>query len=231
MAAGGARSVNAKRVLVFGDSNAWGFWVPERPGAPLRRIPFAQRWAGVAQAALGPGYVIEENALPGRLARGERQLGGLEPAAYDGARTLLPAMVLHLPLQLVVLALGTNDLLAEPTPSAEDVCARIMALAGAAARVMMPIPLEGMPAPARVLVLSPVGIRPDAPDRADPARAEAERARLAGLLRDACAAAGHAFADAARAVPVPGPDGVHFGPAENAALGALAARAIREALA
>jgi hypothetical protein len=51
------------------------------------------------------------------------------------------------------------------------------------------------------------------------------------MLQSACAQAGYAFADAAQAVPVPGPDGVHFGPAENAALGALAARAIREAFA
>lgn len=218
-----------RRALVFGDSNAWGFWIPDRPGQPLRRVPFTQRWAGVAQAALGPGWVIEEEALPGRLARGERQLGALDPAAYDGSRTLAPAMVRHLPLDLVVLALGTNDLLQEPTPPAEEVCDRIMGLAHLVGRVVMPVPLEGMPGPARVLVLAPVGIRPDAPDRADPAKAEAERARLVPLLRNACAQAGYAFADAAEAVPVPGPDGVHFGPAENAALGALAARAIAKA--
>jgi hypothetical protein len=111
MAAGGAGGMSAptpRRALVFGDSNAWGFWIPDRPGQPLRRIPFTQRWAGVAQAALGPGWVIEEEALPGRLARGERQLGALDPAAYDGSRTLAPAMVRHLPLDLVVLALGTT---------------------------------------------------------------------------------------------------------------------------
>lgn len=219
------------RVLVYGDSNAWGFWVPERPGEPLRRIPFAQRWPGVAQGLLGPDVEVLEDALPGRLASGDRVLGGLPPDAFNGLKTLPEAMVRHLPLQLVVLALGTNDLLADPTPTAEEVRDRIMTLAGIVPHIVMPVPLDGMPAPARALVLAPVGIRPDAPDRVDPARAEAERVRLAGLLRAACADAGVAFADAGAAVPVPGPDGVHFGPSENAALGALAADAIRAALA
>lgn len=219
------------RVLVYGDSNAWGFWVPDRPGEPLRRIPFTQRWPGVAQGLLGPDFEVLEDALPGRLASGDRELGGLQPGAFNGLKTLPEAMVRHLPLQLVVLALGTNDLLSDPTPTAEEVRDRIMTLAAIVPRIVMPAPLEGMPAPARALVLAPVGISPLAPDRVDPARAEAERVRLAGLLRAACAGAGIAFADAGEAVPVPGPDGVHFGPEENAALGALAADAIRAALA
>jgi lysophospholipase L1-like esterase len=220
-----------KRVLVYGDSNAWGFWVPDAPGVPLRRIPFAQRWAGVAQAALGTAVEVLEDALPGRLAEGDRMLGSLEPAAFNGAKRLAETMVKHMPLDLVVLALGTNDLLADPVPPAEEVCARLMRLAGMVGQVMLPAPLEGMPAPARVLVLSPIAINPNAADRADPARSSAERARLAPLLAEACASSGHAFADGALAVQIAGIDGVHIGPAENAALGALAATAIAQALA
>jgi lysophospholipase L1-like esterase len=107
---------------------------------------------------------------------------------------------------------------------------RLMGLARMATALRFPIPLEGMPEPVRALVLAPPGIAATAPDRPDAPAAARERARLSALLRTSCAAAGHAFADAAEAIPVPGPDGVHFGPDENAALGRLAADAIARSL-
>lgn len=219
-----------RRILAYGDSNTWGFWLPDWPAPPIQRMAFQTRWTGVAQAALGPGFEIVEDALPGRLAAGSRDLGGLAPAAYDGLAELPAALARNAPLDLVVLALGTNDLLADPTPEPGEVAERIFALARIVGAMMFPIALEGMPRPARVVVLSPPGIAA-AIDRPSAHLAEAARAKLAVILRENASIRGYAFADAAQAIPVPGPDGVHFGPAENAALGALAATAIREALA
>lgn len=43
-----------RRVMVFGDSIAWGY-VPRAEGPPSGRFPREQRWPGVMAAALGPG--------------------------------------------------------------------------------------------------------------------------------------------------------------------------------
>src|SRR5688500_2141012 len=55
---------SAKRVLVFGDSNTWG-WIPVERGFPTTRYAAAERWPGIAQAALGDGYLMIEEALNG----------------------------------------------------------------------------------------------------------------------------------------------------------------------
>ena len=55
----------AKRVLVYGDSNTWG-WIPVERGYPTTRYGKDQRWPGVAQAELGSGYEIVEEGLSGR---------------------------------------------------------------------------------------------------------------------------------------------------------------------
>jgi lysophospholipase L1-like esterase len=222
-------AAHSVRILVYGDSNTWGFWVPTWPDPPAARIPFAARWTGLAQAILGPGHDIVEDAMPGRLAAGERELGGLAPAAYDGTAELPAAMARNLPLDLVVIALGTNDLLEEPTPSAEEIAARIVGLVRIARRLRFPVPLEGMPRPARALVLAPPGIAP-APDRPTAIAAEATRVALLSLLAARADAEGFHLVDAAAAVPIPHVDGVHLTPEHHAALGPLLAAGVRAAL-
>ena len=41
-----------KRILVYGDSNTWG-WIPVEQGYPTTRYSADVRWPGIAQAALG----------------------------------------------------------------------------------------------------------------------------------------------------------------------------------
>ncbi len=82
----------ARRILVFGDSNTWG-WIPVERGYPTTRYAAGERWPGVAQAALGERYEIIEEALNGRTtdladpAVPELSGAGLNGSAY------LPAAV------------------------------------------------------------------------------------------------------------------------------------------
>ena len=100
----------AKRVLAFGDSNTWG-WIPVERGYPTTRYRQGQRWPGVAQAELGSGYEIVEEALNGRtIDLADPAVPELPGAGFDGSAYLPAAVASHLPLDLVVIMLGTNDL-------------------------------------------------------------------------------------------------------------------------
>ncbi len=72
----------ARRILVFGDSNTWG-WIPVERGYPTTRYAAGERWPGVAQAALGERLRDRRGSLerpddgprgPGRAGVGRRWL-------------------------------------------------------------------------------------------------------------------------------------------------------------
>jgi lysophospholipase L1-like esterase len=90
-----------RTVLCFGDSNTWGF-VPGAGG----RFPAKVRWPGVLQAELGDGWRVLEEGLNGRTTVHENPL-----VPYRNGRDYLsPCLQSHMPLDLVVIYLGTNDL-------------------------------------------------------------------------------------------------------------------------
>ena len=57
-----------KHILVFGDSNTWGYdastYLPELGSG--QRMAWDERWPGRVQTLLGDGYRIIENALNAR---------------------------------------------------------------------------------------------------------------------------------------------------------------------
>lgn len=91
-----------KSVLLFGDSNFWGFI----PGTPAERMPYGTRIPETIQARAGAGFRIVEEALSGRMTAWE------DPLTPDrnGARQLPILLETHRPLDLVAIMLGTNDL-------------------------------------------------------------------------------------------------------------------------
>jgi len=92
------------RIMCFGDSLTWG-WVPTPDGPPTTRYPFCDRWTGAMQASLGDGYEIIEEALSGRTT----QLDDPIDPRLNGAAYLPSAIASHLPLDMVIIMLGTND--------------------------------------------------------------------------------------------------------------------------
>ena len=92
------------RILCFGDSLTWG-WMPTAGAPPTQRYELEQRWPGVMLEALGDGYEIVEEGLSGRTTEVDDPLDPrLNAAAY-----LPSALASHLPLDLVIVMLGTND--------------------------------------------------------------------------------------------------------------------------
>ncbi|MFT5469683.1 MAG: lysophospholipase L1-like esterase [Verrucomicrobiales bacterium] len=92
-----------KRVLVFGDSNSWG-WIP---GSDGDRMPADVRWPGVMQAELGDDFDVIEECQNGRTTMWDDPC---EPIDKNGLRHLPVVLESQKPLDLVIVMLGTNDL-------------------------------------------------------------------------------------------------------------------------
>lgn len=96
----------SRTLLVYGDSNSHGSPpMPDWNGAP--RFDRQTRWPGVVQSALGTGWQVIEEGLPGRTTVLDDPVEGPH---RNGARVLPAILGSHAPLDLVVLMLGTNDL-------------------------------------------------------------------------------------------------------------------------
>ena len=93
-----------KRIMCFGDSLTWG-WIPVRDGSPTLRYPFEQRWAGAMLNDLGPDYEVIEEGLSARTT----DLDDPVDPRLNGSAYLPSALASHLPLDLVIIMLGTND--------------------------------------------------------------------------------------------------------------------------
>ncbi|MDC7126838.1 MAG: SGNH/GDSL hydrolase family protein [Spirochaetales bacterium] len=89
-----------KNILCFGDSNTWGF-----NGENCSRFPYNKRWTTVLQNMLGDGFNIIPEGLNGRTTVFEDPF---DPCK-NGFKALPYCLLSHMPLNLVVLMLGTND--------------------------------------------------------------------------------------------------------------------------
>jgi lysophospholipase L1-like esterase len=89
-----------RTILCFGDSNTWGFV----PGTGARH-DLEKRWPGVLAAHLGGGYRVVEDGVNGRTTVRDDP----EEDGKNGLRQL-PAAILRAGPDLVILALGANDL-------------------------------------------------------------------------------------------------------------------------
>jgi lysophospholipase L1-like esterase len=97
-----------KTIVLFGDSNTWGY-VPESMG---ERFPRDVRWPTRLASALGDAVEVIAEGLNGRMATIEH------PASEgrNGLPYLLPCLHSHAPVDLLVIYLGTNDVSLLPDP-------------------------------------------------------------------------------------------------------------------
>ncbi|MBR0402477.1 MAG: hypothetical protein IJH73_08230, partial [Lachnospiraceae bacterium] len=94
-----------KNILCFGDSNTYGFspdWVKGNFGRHDRSV----RWTGRLQELLGDEYRIIEEGLSGR----PTVFADPTMADMSGLPYFRPCLKSHMPLDLVIIMLGTNDM-------------------------------------------------------------------------------------------------------------------------
>ncbi|NVK32144.1 MAG: arylesterase [Gammaproteobacteria bacterium] len=113
------------RVLVFGDSNSWGY----SPDGVGRRLERQVRWPGVFAQATGVELI--EEALPGRTTRYDDPLMR-PPAAYNGLAHFETILLSHTPVDVVLIMLGTNDLKNRFEPSSTKIAENLAVLAAVA---------------------------------------------------------------------------------------------------
>jgi lysophospholipase L1-like esterase len=222
-----------RRVMVFGDSIAWG-WIPQADGFPTTRFPPEVRWPGVLQAELGDGYEVVEESLNGRTTDLNPALEsvGMTGAGYNGAAYLPAAIASQMPLDLVVIALGTNDLRQENHRSPLEVglgAMRLVAIVQDSAGSTG----AAYPAPA-VLLLAPPTMPADVAQgpfgQVFGAEASAKSQKLGEVYEHLATAAAVPVLDAADIVKVDGVDRVHLTAASHAELGRAVAAEVERLL-
>ncbi|MGD0764022.1 MAG: SGNH/GDSL hydrolase family protein [Roseiarcus sp.] len=205
-------------IVAFGDSNTWG-WEPK--GAT--RYKPDVRWTGVMQRELGPGYRVIEEGLNGRTTVFD------DPIEPDrrGADYLPPCLRSHAPLDLLIIALGCNDMKKRFSASPSDI-------AGGAERLILMARAEAVGpdgAPPAILLVAPppIGKLTDFAEMFEGAREKS--LLLAQRYRAVAERHRVGFLDAGEFVACSDLDGVHFAPDSHAILGRVTAEAVRVALA
>lgn len=109
-----------KTILCYGDSNTWGFvpCIENYQSRTTKRYPYDVRWTGQLQHLLGSEYYVVEEGLNSRTTNLDYQV----PPNRNGATYLPPCLYSHAPIDLVVLALGSNDFKSYFGRNAIDVC-------------------------------------------------------------------------------------------------------------
>jgi len=95
-----------RNILCYGDSNTWGCKPITQFGVYERYDPDV-RWPGVLQSILGTDYKVIEEGLNGRTTVFDDPIMGPH---RNGRTFLAPCLETHMPLDLVIIMLGTNDL-------------------------------------------------------------------------------------------------------------------------
>ncbi len=204
-------------VLAYGDSNTHGT-MPMANLEDTGRFGPAERWPGICAAALGPGWRILEEGLPGRTTVHADPVEG----AYKNGLAFLPAVLeTHRPVDLVVLMLGTNDLKQKFGLPPVEIGQSIALLLDALARSAMG-PAGGPP---RVLLVAPAPVEEVGCLGEMFTGAAGRSRRLAPLYAAMATRYGADFLDAGDVIAVSPVDGIHFDAAAHAALGrAIAAK-------
>jgi len=207
-----------KQILAFGDSLTWG----ADPATGLRHPPRAQ-WPAVLEAELAGTARVTGDGIGGRTTCRDDHGG---PACRNGAKALPQALSAHMPLDLVILMLGTNDLKAVHGGRAVGAQAGLRRLV----EIIDTFPYKPRSARPHILIVAPpLCIAPEGnapPGGRDPA----EFRLLAPLFRALAEQTGCGFFDAATVVNPSPVDGVHLEAEETAILGRALAAPVRALL-
>ena len=216
-----------KHILMFGDSNMWGYdastYMPELGAG--QRMAWEERWPGRVQALLGKEYRVMENALN---ARTNMQEDPYFPNRL-GLKSLQEALDANAPLDLVVMQLGCNEL-----KHMFNLTAGMIAFGMERLVQECRVPCYGYPAPA-VLLIAPHPTHPRigemifgfsyGPD------AYEKSCQLGREYREVARRNGCGFIDCADLrFELNEVDGLHYSKADHARLAPVVADKIREML-
>jgi len=209
----------SRTLLCYGDSNTHGTKPLTLPGV-FERFGPADRWPGVLQAMLGDDWRIVDEGLPGRTTVHDDPIQGRHK---NGLSYLRPCLESQLPVDLVVLMLGTNDLKTRFSVTPADIANSVSLLletivacragpGGATPHILLiaPPPMDEVGFLGEIFT-----------------GAAAKSRLLAPLYERVAVKFGSAFLDAGDIVKVSHTDGVHFEADQHHRLGVAVAELIR----
>jgi len=208
-----------KTILCFGDSNTWG---ADPLGGP--RFDRATRWPGILLAELGEEYHVVEEGLCGRTTVWDDPIEGDK----NGLKQIVPILKSHMPLDLLIIFLGTNDLKNRFSVSALDVADSVAMLVETARNAFRGFDGESP----RILVICPPPFAPLAETKFKDMFVGGEETshQLASAFRCLCAEKNIPMINAGEIVHSSLIDGIHIEPAEHAKLGKAIVRFVQETM-
>lgn len=200
-------------ILIYGDSNSHGT-KPLKVLGGFDRYGAQARWPEVMAGRLGPGHNVICEGLPGRTTVFNDPIDG---GNRNGAEVLPAVLLSHVPLDLVIVMLGTNDLKPRFATSAFDIGRSVERLLHDTRAVLPDVALMAVaPAPVRE-----AGVLAGAF-----AGAELRQVGMTGQIREAAERMGATFVDAGAHVAVSEVDGVHWEAEAHVRFGAIMAEAV-----
>ena len=209
-----------KTILCYGDSNTWGY----DPRTDLR-YDHRTRWPMVLKDLLNKGAPVEEPAwwvveegLNGRTSCREDPVEG----DRNGLRHLIPILESHMPVDIVAVMLGTNDLKPRFNPTPYDIARGVQQIAiailksdtgpdGCAPKVLMICPPATVESPvSKHLFGNPVELSK----------------KLPPLYRAMAHECGALFLDANKHIKSSAADGIHLDPEDHRKLAEAVAEKI-----
>ena len=206
-----------KTVLCYGDSNTWGY-----EPASGDRFPEDVRWPGVLARELGSEFRVIEEGLNARTTVREDPVEEYK----NGKDYLRPCLESHRPLDLVIVALGVNDLKARFFASASDVADGAGVLVAIAQR--SGVGPHGAPPAVLLVTPPPVGKLTELAEMF--AGAEEKSRGLDRQYRRVADKYGCELLDAGKLVRSSDLDGIHLEAGEHRKLGEAVAARVKEML-
>lgn len=203
--------MRVRTILCYGDSNTHGT-KPLLQSGSLHRFEEQGRWPGVLRDRLGAGWRVIEEGLPARTTVHDDPIEGRHK---NGLAYLQPCLESHLPLDLVVVMLGTNDLKTRFSVTAADIASSVEVLL----REVLARNVGFGGGTPGLLLIAPVPIEEVGFLGAIFKGAAAKSRELAPLYGQVAARHGAAFLDAGSIVHVSPIDGIHFEDDQHRLLG------------
>jgi lysophospholipase L1-like esterase len=206
-----------RTILCYGDSNTYGT-APMPHLEDDRRFGHDERWVSVMREKLGADWWVVEEGLPGRTTVLDDPIEGIHK---NGLTYLTPCLESHRPVDVVTIALGTNDLKARFGMPASDIAAGAGILVETVGKA-----LAAFGQSAKVLLIAPPPIL-EVGCLAEMFAGGGAKSQAFGTHYKAMAAKlGAGFLDAGSVITSSRIDGIHFDLAEHRKLGEAVAAAV-----
>ncbi len=223
-------------ILIFGDSNTWGY-NPECTHQSNERFPLEERWVTRTGDLLEGRCTLISEGLNGRTTIHD-DVGGLPGDVSDrnGSHLLMSLLHTHKPLNVVVLALGTNDLKFGFNASATDIANGVKTLIDIVNKATgigyFKSDNSNDEVRPKILVLGPPEVFQTelSKDWGIPKDVNVTAREVSRLLSVLCAELGHDFLNMGEVVKLSEKDGIHFTLEEQPFVAAAVASKLKEML-